>query len=560
MAQQRPNTTDAPQRPLEGEPTSFADRLGHARAFLRALMHDHRQSVWSLSARTAQGWSSCVQAVRPGALEEVVAPAAGAGADWFVTRCGFTRKSVDQQDLRVVTGLFADLDVAALHSGEVDPKGEEAAALRARAVDEVLRSVDSGALPEPTMVVDTGRGVQLHYVFDRSAAARLSGGEPNDRLLGLVSTLQGRLDALLDTVLDGSCLSRDGAVGNYNRVVRLPGSVNTSSGTVVRLVGAPGRCWPYAELLSALPAAPAPRGAASSAPGPARVVALDKLNIRRMAEARQLRDFRDYAPEGKGCVGSRNELMWFFMNAAAAVHGLDEAYRLALDFNDGFKVPLPARELRATRSTLEHVGHYRLSAEAVVEHLSIDEDEMRLLSFGAGAKEIKRAAARARTAQRRRERDEAVLRALGRGLTRAEAAEEAGCSLRTVANVISRAKAAEERRARVAAPAPVEATVERFWARVQKIVRHTYCEKPGSLPVAQRPVLGGCPGPFLLPLMPPAQTHRMAKAMSGSTWPPGAGGLTRTDDRRNIEMPDGMDSKHSVVYNAMYSNGINRRS
>lgn len=166
-----------------------------------------------------------------------------------------------------------------------------------------------------------------------------------------------------------------------------------------------------------------------------------------MRSAEALRDYREHDPNGRGCEGhSRNELMWFYFNAAVPVYGIEKAYELTCRFNQRFKKSLDKSEINATKRTLERVGHYRLTKEGVIRHLDLNEVEIKETNFFITKRMTERLAAKAKTKQKRVERDKAIWALIEQGYTYQQVADQLGISRRTVCSVAAKGKQSTTRK------------------------------------------------------------------------------------------------------------------
>lgn len=423
-------------------------RNAQARAFLGALLHDDRGAYYAFSLKAPDGtWVPSARKIPAEDLRSVEVSLFD-GNDVYVNVNGFIGRSRRSQRLRHVNEIMFDLDVVPAHSGETASLGY----LKAAALELVSDAVSAGSLPDPTFTVDTGRGLQLHYIFQRSCSCKTVQGEPNKPLLGLVRGTRARISSILDGVLEplSGKVVNDPAVSDLSRVCRVPGTLNTASGTWAALVGDMGPFW----TLDGLRAYEYPkrksmrsiRGAWSDSAGMAEALAHERM--RAISALRDLRQSRGQLE------GWRNELMFLFVNAAANFMPKDRLKAAATDFNSGLSVPLPESELNATVANLcRHTSPYRLTRASMARHAMLTEEESAAVGFFSlwSSRSMHRAMAKERTASKRKERDDRIAALAAQGLAQTKIAEAVGCSRRTVCSVLAalRPKGMGDRTAKV---------------------------------------------------------------------------------------------------------------
>jgi len=109
----------------------------------------------------------------------------------------------------------------------------------------IIRSIraEYPELPEPTLYADSGRGVYLIWIFDKPV---FCGKGNNDRLIQWQRSEHGLLSLLRNYAADSK--ASDAA-----RVLRIPGSINTKVGRVVRYIqiNDPASFWQLSEAIKA---------------------------------------------------------------------------------------------------------------------------------------------------------------------------------------------------------------------------------------------------------------------------------------------------------------------
>lgn len=431
--------------------------VDQARRFLSVLMHDDHDAWYGLHiSYTIYGervWQPNVLRISPGALSSFDVTAFD-GFDSYVNVNGFCSRRRTEGNLRHVNSLMFDLDVEAAHRGELTGMALEGA--KESGLSLIASAIRSSRLPRPTMVVDTGRGLQLHYVLERTASYRQASGEVNKPLLAVVERARSGLASLLREVCDvpGCELSLDERASDLSRLCRIPGSTNTHSASRSALLSCDGPLWSLGSLLRFAPvrsrrAGSRQAGNTSCGRGDSfgDPLASELLCRLRMSKLRSLRDYREARG---GCTGTRNELVFCFVNSVFPLYGPSKALELGREFNNAFSEPLSDGEVRASVSGISRNGVYRFSRRRLAEHVCLTEEEERAVGFFdlPTAKEARRKAEKSRRAKAKGARDARMLSLAKEGLAYESIAKEVGVSRRTVCAVLG--KAGYSRRRRVA--------------------------------------------------------------------------------------------------------------
>lgn len=424
-------------------PTGGLARIGDGdmgRAlFLATLTHDDRGAFYVVCHRTAKdgdeehgGWTEG-RGVTADELKDE------RGQWWtetnaYVTVNGLSRRRRSSAALFQKNTLFFDIDV---HEGDHG--------IAVPAVSSALhQAIDHGLVPMPTMITDTGRGLQLYYVLERSIPRwiKLGDGErsENARALGFAASLERALDSVLEACVcacvEGAKL--DNSVHDYARVGRIPGTYNTKAGAYCRLVTCSGKLWSLGELSKRV-TSPSPTKKPSDWVPALTPHATRAFLLRRMRALEKLVELRE-SGGGSGCCTNRcrNELVFTYCCAAVRVAGPTNARKLTHALNQRFRAPLRACEVESTIASVER-RRYKLRNSRVVENLGITPDEAHSIGLTTSRREEERSAAKAATAAKRAKRNARIVELRGSGLTQAEVATEVGCSLRTVCTVLREA-------------------------------------------------------------------------------------------------------------------------
>lgn len=443
--------------------------------FRRLITHDDRNSYYVVSSLANGTWEDV--AVRKGNLAVLGFSDA---ASYYMTHNGFFEPNRKSESTRQINALFFDLDCHNRALGETR-------AVVDRTLELLQQACSAKELPTPTMIIDSGRGVQLFYVLRRSIPT-YSNKTMNSKSISLFESVQRRMTDVLDHLLspiDG--ISVDRATGDLSRVSRIPGTYNHAAGCAARLVDASEEMHSLSELsafaseylITNVAARP------TRAPKKTRATMLQyaPLMMSRLGKVIELQAHRHFR-----CEGNRELMCFVFYNTAVQIYERVDARDRLHAFNDRFTCPLAASELAGIERSVDKVinyqgqtGFYLIGAERLAELLGLTEEENEAIHFFESKRAILRAQAKRDTARKRRERNNEILR-LRRttNLTQYAIANEVGVSLRTVASVLNR-KAAQERASKLQRlTRPHGKRLQLLVQKYNKKLSNTYNNKQGE--------------------------------------------------------------------------------
>lgn len=411
--------------------------------FFRLLLHDDRNSYYVVSTDAKGAWTET-------GVKRVAIPylQLDKRANCYITHNGFTGKRRQIERTRQLNALFFDIDAHGVSQEECIADIQVAAA-------RIKEAVKSGVLPNPSLIVDSGRGLHLYYVLERSVPYRFRGdGSINEKGIAYFQKIQEQLADVLDEVLAGlRHMKVDRAVFDHTRVARIPGTFNTRAGRQARLLAFNETCHHLSDLIAYKPASRQSRA-------PERRIACIKnfnpLMTARMNKVVELQAYRKY-----DCEGTRELMCFVYYNSAVQVYRRDDAKQRLLSFNARFKKPLPTNEIQGIFNAVDSVvnvkggsGHYVLKAQKVADLLGLTEQEMEATQFFASKRMTERMAAKKKTKEKRESRNQRIVTLYEQGsMTQQEVALSVGCSLRTVKNVLKEAGLTRPRMAAAKAPA-----------------------------------------------------------------------------------------------------------
>ncbi len=406
--------------------------------FRRLLTHDDRNSFYVLATDAGGEWRET--AVKHNGL---LAIGFQPNASYYITHNGFTSRTRKTEALRQLNALFFDLDC---HTST----GSDTRAIVERALQAVNCAVGKSILPEPTMIIDSGRGLQLFYVLERSIPMQCADSS-NERGVQLFSSVQQQLANAIESVIapiEGITLDR--ATLDHARVSRIPGTYNRKAHRMAHLVAASETFHSLQDLRSSLAsfspknsAKPLPRRSTASAS----MLRYKPLMLRRLTKLIDLQAFRNF-----DCEGNRELMCFVFYNTAVQIYNRDEAAKRLDQFNARFTRPLASKELSGVMSSIDSVvnlkgeqGYYLIGVVRLIEMLGLTEEEVQAINFFETSKALQRKQAKRQTKAKREARNKAIVELKQTTkLTQKEIAEQVGCSLRTVASVLKEYKMTKE--------------------------------------------------------------------------------------------------------------------
>lgn len=403
--------------------------------FCRLITHDDRNSYYVVSSDASGSWADT-------AVKKESLPALGfnATANYYMTHNGFTSCCRKANEVRQLNALFFDLDCHNL------PAPETRAAV-SDTIQAINASVQSSALPEPTMLIDSGRGVQLFFVLERSVPCRLAQNNSGEKGVVLFQHVQQQLArAIAAAISHVKGISVDQATFDASRVSRIPGTFNVKANRFATLVRASERFYSLAELASftarlALRSFSS-KNARRTHTHTATLIKYQPLMMSRLAKLVELQQYRQF-----DCFGTRELMSFVFYNTAVQIYSRENAVERLRAFNARFTTPLANSEIKGIVSSVDSVvnvrgekGYYLIGAQRLTELLALTPEEIVAVNFFESRRSIQRKEAKRQTAQKRVRRNKHIVELYNQGFTQAAIARKASCSIRTVASVIKTAK------------------------------------------------------------------------------------------------------------------------
>ncbi|WP_294418776.1 hypothetical protein [uncultured Senegalimassilia sp.] len=403
--------------------------------FRTLITHDDRNSYYVVSSDASGSWEDT-------AVKSESLPAMGFNTKsaYYMTHNGFTSACRKSEQVRQLNALFFDLDCH-------DQGLRETRAIVSQTLSTLKHAVADGVLPQPTMTIDSGRGVQLFYVLTRSIPYRVNAnGQVNIKSVKLFENVQKRMASLLDSVISPiQGISVDRATFDVSRVSRIPGTYNAKAGRFATLCDYSLDALYSLSGLSSFASAHAAEPIRSNNLKRAFKKTASVLNYQpmmnsRLAKITELQKLRNF-----NCEGNRELMSFVFYNTAVQVYPHEIAQRKLIDFNNAFINPLNQSELDGIIKSVDSVtnlrgeqGYYLIGANRLRELLGMTLEEEMAINFFESKRSVLRKEAKRITKAKREQRNARIVALFRQGShTYASIAKQVVCSVRTVAAVIS---------------------------------------------------------------------------------------------------------------------------
>ena len=412
--------------------------------FRTLITHDDRNSYYVVSSDASGSWEDT--AVKSESLSAIGFNTKSA---YYMTHNGFTSACRKSEQVRQLNTLFFDLDCH-------DRGLQETRAIVGRTLDTLKQGVGDGILPQPTMTIDTGRGVQLFYVLTRSIPYRASAnGQVNIKSVKLFENVQKRMASLLDSVVSSiRGISVDRATFDVSRVSRIPGTFNAKAGRYASLCDysfdALYSLSKLSELIPARTEQPSYKTDLKRAfKKTSSIINYQPLLKSRLAKIIELQKLRNF-----NCEGNRELMSFVFYNTAVQVYPHEIAQQKLSSFNNNFINPLNVSELNGITKSVDTVtnmrgeqGYYLIGANRLRELLAMTLKEEVAINFFESKRSVLRKEAKRITKEKREQRNARIITLHRQGsYTYASIAKQVMCSVRTVATVISSYKQNQRQR------------------------------------------------------------------------------------------------------------------
>ncbi|MBQ8209357.1 MAG: hypothetical protein IJZ35_02100 [Clostridia bacterium] len=303
--------------------------------------------------------------------------------DVYITINGFCGISRKTDECRQINALFFDLDCHCKYTKEVG-WGVEHTYLSLK------DAIEENRLKKPNLIINTGRGLHLYYIFEKSIPYRLTDKSVNEKGLKIRESIINSISDDIQAVLkEANCvLELDTKVSDISRIARIPGTKNTTARKVTKIIDYDEDYYTFEELLKTNKKKPAPKKKIKNNEfGQA-------LHTIRLAELEKLQEYRNF-----DCRGCREYMCFVYYNAAVQVFDRETAYNKLVAFRNKFDDAraVPNSQLKALSACIDrnkgsdYEGFYKLTKDWIIQNLAITPDEIAELGlFKLSKQELKK--------------------------------------------------------------------------------------------------------------------------------------------------------------------------
>ncbi|MGN0469251.1 MAG: hypothetical protein ACI4GY_11055 [Acutalibacteraceae bacterium] len=343
---------------------------------------------------------------------------------------GYHRKS---DECRQINGIVLDLDY------HKESTKEFRRWIVGRNLAIILDAVDACDIPEPNIITNTGRGIQLLYLFENSISYFTKNGETNEKAIYAYRKIQEEIAEKIKSVLpekDG--LEIDYNVNDISRVVRIPGTKNSKSGTVASIVHTNDEYYSFSDFFTKKASTDKKVPCKSSVKISCSNKELQQIRINELEKLMEIRN--------GNCEGYRNYMALLYYNAAVQIYEKETAKNMLFDFCKKFNpgaTPFTKSQIKAIIRSVDsnksdgYTGYYIFTKQWIIEHLAITEDEANAIGFSTYVN--KRERTKQKNRQNKQERNTKIIEMHNSGAVHSDIAKTLGVSLRTVQTVIKNA-------------------------------------------------------------------------------------------------------------------------
>lgn len=298
--------------------------------------------------------------------------------------CGNTRKTYQ---CRQINALFFDLDAHSINTKNAKWEIEHT-------YFSLKDAIEENRLKKPNLIINTGRGLHLYYIFEKSIPYRLTDKSVNKVGLSIRKSIINSIGDDINAVLkESDCrLELDTKVSDISRIARIPGTKNSKSNTETKIIDYDMDYYTFEELLK-------PK-TQKKKPVPKKKIKNNDfgqaLHTIRLAELEKLQEYRNF-----DCRGCREYMCFVYYNAAVQIHDRKTAYEKLISFRNKFDDihSVSDSQLKALADCIYrnkgsgYEGFYKLKKDWIIQNLGITPDEIAELGlFKLSKQELKKTA------------------------------------------------------------------------------------------------------------------------------------------------------------------------
>ena len=195
--------------------------------FISMLYHDDKNSNYFIGYRENGRWKSKRTSIIEFEYDQIN------DTDCYISLNGFAPYNRKSDSCRQINGIIFDLD----YHHKTTP--EYLDWIKERTLIVLREAIYEGRLYEPNLITDTGRGLQVLYIFEKSIPHRLINGDLNGKCIDAYNRITDTLKSQIESVLaeEEDLLELNKCTANdLTRVIRIPGTMNSKSKTKATIV------------------------------------------------------------------------------------------------------------------------------------------------------------------------------------------------------------------------------------------------------------------------------------------------------------------------------------
>ena len=346
--------------------------------------------------------------------------------------CGNTRKTYQ---CRQINALFFDLDAHSINTKDAKWEIEHT-------YFSLKDAIEENRLKKPNLIINTGRGLHLYYIFQKSIPYRLKDKSVNKVGLSIRKSIINSIGDDINAVLKKSdCgLELDTKVSDISRIARIPGTKNSNTGTEATIIDYDEDYYTFEELL---------KPNAKKKQPVAKIKTVNNeygqaLHNIRLSELEKLQEYRNF-----DCRGCREYMCFVYYNAAVQIHDRKTAYEKLISFRNKFDDihSVSDSQLKALAGCIDrnkgsgYEGFYKLKKDWIIQHLGITPDEIAELGlFQLSKRKLKKE----KTKINKQEQAMQVIELAKNGMKHQTIADTVGISKRKVQYILKEAGVTRE--------------------------------------------------------------------------------------------------------------------
>lgn len=393
--------------------------------FMSMLWHDDKNSNYFICHKENGEMSSWRTSKEEFDLSQIH------DTDCYISLNGFTGFHRKATQCRQINGFIFDLD-------HHEPETEAYLTwIKERTLRLIFDAVEAGVLNEPNVVTDTGRGIQLLYLFENSISYRCKGGAENETAVCAYNRIRDKIKTILTEVLSSETdtLDIDNNVFDLSRIVRIPNTINSKTGKKAALLHTNEDYYSFSDFYVKKPKKQTPKKEKKDYSKLGNKDSLNKARVEEMEKLQAIRKDR--------CEGSRNYMTFIYYNSAIQIYDKETAVSKTYEFCKNFgkcNTPFTDTQIAAiirgvdNNVTKDFKGHYAVTKEWIIEKLSITDEEAK--EIGLDKSMSKRKLKKRENQLKKAERNRIIVDMADAGINHKEIAESVGVSLRTVQTIL----------------------------------------------------------------------------------------------------------------------------